>query len=73
MITPQEFVEMFGKEPEKKIVKFAKVTNAEGRPQLQFDGETSASIKRYPYLGSYTPMIDDRVMVIHGVVIGDIK
>ena len=34
-----------------------------GRPQVQFDGESSASTKQYPYLDSYTPAADDRVLV----------
>jgi len=47
-----------------------------GRPAVQFDGETIASTRTYPYLASYTPTAGDRVlvaMVAHGgVVIGKI-
>lgn len=35
-----------------------------GRPKIIFDGETVASTKQYPYLGSYTPMASDRVLLL---------
>ncbi|MCL6454377.1 MAG: hypothetical protein K6T78_12265 [Alicyclobacillus sp.] len=34
-----------------------------GRPTLQFDGETSPTVRTYPYLSSYTPAAGDRVLV----------
>lgn len=34
-----------------------------GRPSVQFDGESSASTKTYPYLSSYTPAANDRVLL----------
>lgn len=34
-----------------------------GRPRVQFDGETTASTKTYPYLNRYTPAANDRVLV----------
>lgn len=43
-----------------------------GRPTIQFDGESTASIRTYPYLGSYAPVANDRVMLAavgHGAVI----
>ena len=47
-----------------------------GLPQIVFDGETSASARLYPYLASYTPAADDRVLVAmvghSGVVVGRI-
>ena len=47
-----------------------------GLPQVVFDGETSASTRQYPYLASYTPAADDRVLVAmvghSGVVVGRI-
>lgn len=30
---------------------------------LQFDGETSPSARAYTYLSSYTPTVDDRVLL----------
>lgn len=43
-----------------------------GRPTIQFDGESIASTRAYPYLSSYTPAANDRVLlavVEHGAVI----
>ena len=42
-----------------------------GRPSVIFDGETSLS-KPYPYLSSYAPQANDRVLVVKGVVVGKI-
>lgn len=35
-----------------------------GRPKIVFDGEAIASEKQYPYLGSYTPAANDRVLLV---------
>lgn len=47
-----------------------------GRPQVIFDGETDPSVRTYPYLDSYTPAADDRVLVAMvghgGVVLGKV-
>jgi hypothetical protein len=47
-----------------------------GVAKLIFDGESTASEKKYPYLASYTPQIGDRVIlaVVSGtyVVLGKI-
>ena len=58
----------------KKTIKFAKIDSGyvSGRPQLIFDGETITTLKQYPYIATYTPVANDRVMVIHGVVMGAI-
>ena len=64
---------------EYKPFKLATVTAlfANNFPQIKFDGESSASLKKYPYLASYTPAIGDRVLVvaISGtyIIIGKIK
>lgn len=34
-----------------------------GRPKVIFDGSTTASSKTYPYLSSYTPRANDRVIL----------
>jgi hypothetical protein len=51
-------------------------THSSGRPQIVFDGEDSASSKRYPYLSSYTPSANDRVLLVNvggsHVVVGKI-
>lgn len=47
-----------------------------GRPTVKFDGESAASVRLYPYLGSYTPAANDRVLVAmvghSGVILGKI-
>ena len=43
-----------------------------GKPSIVFDGEIQASVKKYPYLSSYQPTANDRVMVVRGVVVGKI-
>lgn len=47
-----------------------------GRPKIVFDGETVASSKAYPYLASYTPVANHRVLIANiggsHVVIGRI-
>jgi hypothetical protein len=57
-------------------VKLAKVASAytSGRPSVIYDsdiliGELS---KPLPYLASYTPKANDRVMVVKGVIVGKI-
>lgn len=34
-----------------------------GRPRVQFDGESEASIRTFPYAASYTPTANHRVLV----------
>lgn len=65
---------MFGNREQEKIIRFAKVdpNYVSGRPALVFDGETTVTVKKYPYLASYTPAANDRVMLIKNVIIGKI-
>lgn len=64
---------------EYKAFKLATVTAllANGFPQIKFDGESTASAKKYPMLLSYTASVNDRVIVasISGtyVILGKIK
>lgn len=55
-------------------VRFAKIADGyvDGRPTLVFDGESVATVKRYPYLSGYIPVAGDRVQVIDGVIQGKI-
>lgn len=39
-------------------------TYSSGRPTIIFDGETTASTRTYPYLSSYVPAANDRVLLI---------
>lgn len=49
---------------------------ASGRPKITFDGEDSLSTKLFPYLSSYTPAANDRVLIavlgFGSVVVGKI-
>lgn len=76
MMSPEEFIDAF-KNPEKteKIVRFAKIdpSYVSGKPSLVFDGEETATVKKYPYMSGYVPRANDRVMVIHGVILDKIK
>ena len=72
--TASEFTKMFKPKEKEKIIRFAKIDPiyASGRPALIFDGETVATVKKYPYLSSYVPNPNDRVMLIKNVIIGKI-
>ncbi len=74
MIKTDEFIQMFGNKEPEKIIRFAKVDPAyvSGRPSLVFDGEDAPTVKKYPYLSSYTPLANDRVMVVGKVIVGKI-
>lgn len=47
-----------------------------GRPPIRFDGESAATARTWPYLASYTPAANDRVLVAvvgrAGVVLGKV-
>lgn len=74
MIDHEFFISAFMNPKKEKIIQFARVdpNYTSGRPRLIFDGESGVSGKAYPYLSSYTPQPNDRVMVVKGVVIGKI-
>jgi hypothetical protein len=74
MIKVDDFYKEFGNKEQEKIVSFGKVDSnyISGRPSLIFDGETAVTIKKYPYLSSYTPGANERVMLIKGVIVGKI-
>jgi len=59
---------------ESKKVELGKIDPAysSGKPSIVFDGENQASVKQYPYLSSYFPNANDRIMVVRGVVVGDL-
>lgn len=74
MIKAEQFVEMFGNKEQEKLIRFAKVdpNYTSGRPSLIFDGETNVTIKVYPYISSYVPSPNDKVMLVKGVIVGKI-
>lgn len=63
-------------EPKKQfaVVSYAKIDPAytTGKPKLIFDGETTVTVKHYPYISTYTPKANDRVMLIGDTVMGAI-
>ena len=75
MLKSEQFITIFRNEKSENIIRFAMVdpNYISGRPSLIFDGESIPTVKKYPYLGSYTPKANDRVQIIGGVIQGDIN
>lgn len=74
IIGQDEFKRLLFGDAKGNYVRFATIASGyiSGRPTLIFDGESTATIKQYPYISSYTPTAGDRVMVVNGVIIGNI-
>lgn len=80
MIAPEEFLKTVRKADDSDdiVIRMGTIPGgyAGGRPTVQFDGESIASTKTYPYLGSYTPTAGDRVLLVRAghtwVVLGEI-
>lgn len=74
MIDHEFFISAFKNPKQEKTIQFARVdpNYTSGRPRLIFDGETEVSGKAYPYLASYTPAANDRVMLVKGVIVGKV-
>lgn len=72
--TASEFVQNFLNKQEKNNVRLATVDPdyVSGRPSLIFDGETTATVKKYAHLESYAPAANDRVLLVENVIIGKI-
>lgn len=71
LINKNEFIDMFKPKETRKNIWFATVASvSDGKCRLVFDGESGPSVKFYTRLESYTPQINDRVMVLHNVIIG---
>lgn len=77
----QDFIEIIEKMIQKKInVPFSlgRIDSqyVSGNPRVLFDGENRVSIKRYPYLSSYEPIGNDRILLANiagtHIVIGHI-
>ena len=66
MIKPADFLKITRNDSSKAPYRLGKIDPAysSGRPKIVFDGETTASEKQYPYLSSYTPTANDRVMLL---------
>ena len=68
-MTPERFLKMmrdYFKQEQNKTVRYGTIPGSyvAGRPTVQFDGETAASTKTYPYLSTYTPTAGHRVMLV---------
>lgn len=42
---------------------YSSSTTPKARPKVKFDGDTQVSSKTYPYLSSYSPLANDRVLL----------
>ena len=73
--TSKDIVEMFKNPEQQKLVRFATIDSeyTSGRPSVIFDGEDTATLKKYPYISTYTPTAGDRVMLIKNVIMGAIE
>lgn len=61
--TAQEFLEM-NRQKTEKVFRLGMVDSVTGGlPTIQFDGEETASGKLYARLDSYTPAVNDRVLL----------
>lgn len=67
MITPDQFLHIVRSEDSgDQVCALGTIpgTYTGGRPTIVFDGEATASTKTYPYLSSYTPAANDRVLLL---------
>lgn len=77
MISVDRFLDDFGNDKNKEIiVQLAKVdpNYTTGRPCVVYDSdiETGTLSKPLPYLSSYAPAANDRIMILKGVIVGKI-
>jgi hypothetical protein len=65
MIKPDEFMKLVRRGDVPPVFALGTIpdTYTTGRPTIEFDGESSASTRTYPYLSSYTPTAEDRVLL----------
>ena len=66
MIKPADFLKITKGDKPKPLYRLGKIDSeySSGRPKIVFDGEITACEKQYPYLDSYTPTANDRVMLL---------
>jgi hypothetical protein len=74
VISLDSFKKNFMNPKKEMLVKYARVdpNYTSGRPRLIFDGEDVVSGKQYPYLSSYQPTANDRVMLLKNVILDKI-
>jgi hypothetical protein len=77
-MTPEQFIKLMpSNQPGTSfLIGTIPASYTAGRPTITFDGEGVASVRTYPYLSSYTPVAEDRVLIAvvghSGVVLGKI-
>lgn len=74
MINASDFLDLMDEKEIDKTIRFGKVDSAHttGRPKIIFDGTDAASVKKYPYISTYTPTANDRVIILKNVILGKI-
>jgi hypothetical protein len=74
-----EFIQTMNSDKQNPVFKLAIVTSlfTDNSAKLKFDGETEPSEKKYPYLSTYSPAANDRVLLVSlagtYVILGKIK
>lgn len=71
---PEDFLQLLNQDTGPPVFRLGTIpgTYTGGRPRVQFDGESAASTRTYPYLSGYVPAAGDRVLVAmvgHGAVV----
>lgn len=74
MMDADKFIEVMSSKPKINLIKYGQVdpNYSGGRPKIKFDGEDIVSGKAYPYLSSYVPTANDRVIMLDGVIMGKV-
>lgn len=74
MIDVNDFLNLTEDKKQEIRVRYGKIPAdyTSGRPTVLLDGATVPTVRKYPYLGSYTPAKNDRVMILNGVILGKI-
>lgn len=65
-MNPDEFLKIVkNASPQKDDSRMGNISSdyVSGRPKVKFDGESTASTQTYPYLSSYIPVANDRVVL----------
>lgn len=74
MIDVNDFLDLTEEKSPLVSVKFGKIPSnyTTGRPTVILDGMTIPTVKRYPYIGTYVPKANHRIMIVQGVIMGNI-
>ncbi|PEB52503.1 hypothetical protein COO03_12025 [Bacillus sp. AFS098217] len=74
MIDVNSFLDMMDNKSPTVSIRFGKIPQDYngGRPTVIIDGSTAPTVKAYPYIGSYKPVAGHRVMIVQGVIMGNI-